>query len=111
MAEITIPMSDYSNFKVGVTLDAKKFFFDFVWNTRGEFWSASIADANGNLLIAGIRLVLFTPLLIPYQYNASVPQGALMVIDQNPSTFTEEPRRHDFVQDRNLQLCYKEVNE
>lgn len=103
---VKIPMIDSPNFSVEVSLDQKEYSFSFLWNTRGEFWSMSISDANGVVLISGIRLVCFYPLLTAYQYNQAMPQGLMVVVDQNKATARTEPGRFDFVSDRNLELCY-----
>lgn len=109
MSNVVIPFSNYANFTESVVLDNVKYTFDFVWNTRGEFWSMSISDANGVVLISGIRVVLFYDLLQQYKYIRELPQGTLIAIDKSATTCLDEPRLKDFVQDRFLELCYVEA--
>jgi hypothetical protein len=108
MTPVKIPMIDSPNFSVDVVLDQVQYTLSFVWNSRAEFWSMSLSLVDGTILVSGIRLVCFFPLLKGYQYNPNVPQGLMVVIDQNKATGTQEPGRYDFVRDRNLELCYVE---
>jgi hypothetical protein len=102
-------MIDSPNFSVDVVLDAVSYTLAFLWNTRGLYWSMSISDANGTVLVSGIRLICFYPLLNQYQYDLRLPQGLMCVLDQNYNTAKIEPGRFDFVKDRNLELCYVEA--
>jgi hypothetical protein len=106
MDPVKIPMIDYPFFTVDVVLDGAKLTFAFLWNTRASFWAMSISDANGTVLVSGVRLVCFYPLLTQYQHNKALPQGLLCVIDENQNTAKQEPGRYDFVSGRKLELSY-----
>jgi hypothetical protein len=103
---VAIPMFDSSSFKISVTLDLKEYRLSFAWNSRGQYWSMSIADANGVMLRAGIRLVVSYPLNIQHT-DPRLPQGLFMIIDSNEKTAMIEPGRNDFVAGRKLELIYR----
>jgi hypothetical protein len=103
MTPVTIPFQPVSAFSESVTLDRNEYTLSFYWNTRGEFWSMNIADANGATIITGIRLVINYPLRLQHPQLA-LPPGEFVVVD--PSGSNEEPGRDDFTGNRNLELQY-----
>ena len=98
-------MFDDASFTESVTLGDNEYQLSFVWNTRGEFWSMDIADANGNALLSGVRLVISYPLNTQHP-GTGLPPGVFFVNDPNPDTDQIEPGRHDFTSERNLELRY-----
>ena len=102
---VGIPMKDSPCFSESVTLDNNEYRLRFTWNTRGAFWAMDISDANDNLLLAGVRLVISFPLNTQHP-QMGLPTGVFLVVDKNPKTATVEPGRSDFVGGRNLTLVY-----
>lgn len=105
---VTIPFQPAAAFKQSVTLDGGEYVLSFYWNTRGEFWSMNIADANENMIISGIRLTIGYPLKIQHP-QLTLPPGEFIIIDKSEKTFETEPGRDDFVEGRNLELQYIEA--
>jgi hypothetical protein len=100
-----IPLFDNANFSESVTLDDVNYGFSFQYNTRGDFWSMSIFDGNGNLILANIKLVVWFPLTLRYN-NPALPTGTFILCDPSASTQNIEPGRHDFTSGRKLELLY-----
>jgi hypothetical protein len=101
-----IPLFDNANFSETVQLDGNNYGITLTWNGRGKFWSISIADGNGNLLRAGIRLSTFYPIKLQYRYDNRLPSGDFLLVDENSSTWSQEAGRHDFTMGRKLKLLY-----
>lgn len=68
-------------FGFSTELDGVTYGLTFRWNDRVEQWCLDIEDGEGTLIVAGIRVVIDTPLLRRYQGRASVPPGEMMAID------------------------------
>ena len=103
MTNYIIPFRDFAAFAEEVTIELTPFRFRFFWNTRAKFWSMSIYDREGNLLISGVRLVINYELLRWYP-GRGLPTGKLFVIDLTES---KNPiGRYDFVNERQLRLVY-----
>ncbi|HMD69641.1 MAG TPA: hypothetical protein VKF42_12225 [Chitinivibrionales bacterium] len=102
---VIVPLFSNAHFTQIVVLDDTQYQLAFHWNGRGGFWSMDISDGLGNLLIAGIRLVIWYPLTL--QYNiAGLPGGSFMLIDNSIETWTKEAGRNDFTDARQLELVY-----
>jgi hypothetical protein len=80
MAYIVLPWQDFPAYQMTVPLEQTAYVFNFKWNTSFSFWTMDILDPQGDLLIAGLKLVLHVELLRRYQ-NALLPPGELRVID------------------------------
>jgi hypothetical protein len=63
-----------------IELDGVLFRLTFLWNSRGEFWSMSIADVNGVQLLDGRRVVVGFPLLARFR-DPRLPAGELTAVD------------------------------
>ena len=80
--EIPLLSDKSARWEMKVDLSGKRYGFYVSYNTRQDAWFMSILDANGNLLLAGIRLV--PGVLFFDKYRASVPElppGRLRLID------------------------------
>jgi hypothetical protein len=67
------------------------------WNTRMESWYLSVLDTNGNLILAGIRLVPGIDLIGKYRASApELPPGVLLVMDKESDPKTAELTRDNF---------------
>ncbi len=89
---ITLPTrTDLNWYTFGITLDGIQYTFEFYWNGRANSgltavgtsgsWFFSLYDVSGNLLIAGIRVVLDLPLLFRYTAVEGLPAGVLCAQD------------------------------
>ncbi len=106
MAKIIIPFSVFPAFTQEIILDNIPYRFTFNWNTRGTYWSVSIADRDEVKLISGIKLVMNFGLIRRYP-GRDLPPGELIVAD--PSGEIERAGRDDF-QDK-VKLVYVEESD
>ena len=60
---VTIPFAEFPAFTQEIILDNVPYRFSFNWNTRGEFFTMSIADRDEVKLLSGIKLVM------DFEYN------------------------------------------
>jgi hypothetical protein len=109
MTPLIIPMQSLSSFIQSVSLDGNEYKLSFYWNTRGSAWFMDIADALGNAILSGVKLIISFPLLMQYN-NPALPPGDFIVWDNNPNAMYVEAGRNDFTDDRNLQLIYMSVS-
>lgn len=75
-----IPTFDLAAYSEELTLDAAQYRFDLRYNGRGDFWVLDITDRDGNMVIAGIKVVASYELIRQYHY-AEIPPGALFTVD------------------------------
>lgn len=75
-----------------VELDGVTYTLGLQWNERDGAWYLSISTAEGELLVAGRKVVLDALLLSRYR-DARLPRGALMAIDTSGEL--EEPGLED----------------
>ena len=75
-----IPVFEYPAYSESVVLEGKPFRFSFSWNTRGEYWSLTLSDSQGGVLLDGLKLVLGFELINEYA-DGRLPQGALLAAD------------------------------
>ncbi len=68
-------------FGFATELDGVTYGLTFRWNNRVEQWVMDLSDGEGTLLVAGIRVVIDTPLLARYRGRANTPPGEMMAID------------------------------
>lgn len=61
-------------------LDKVSYNFALEWNDRDSGWYMSIKDVNGNVLLAGRRIVLNYPLINLYR-DTALPAGSIMAFD------------------------------
>lgn len=62
-----------------VTLEGVTYELEFNWNHRGEFWCVTIYDSEGNILIAGVKVVLEFDLFKRYS-KTNIPIGLFIAI-------------------------------
>lgn len=105
---LQIPFTEYPAHTKELVLDEKSYVFTFVWNTRGEFWTLSIADTDKTTILDGIKLVLNYNLLQDFHHLA-VPEGNLYVIDL--SNNVSKIQYSDFTNERKLMLIYEELSD
>lgn len=103
---VTIPFSSFTAFTEEIILDNTPYRFLFNWNTRGEYWTLSIADRDETPLVSGIKLVMDFELLGTFPGHG-LPPGELYVID--PSGELAKAGRNDF--EDKVSLIYVEEDE
>jgi len=82
-----IPFREFSSFNEVVVLDDTPYKMHFHWNNRGEYWSMSIADNDGTVLIDSVKLVNNYELIDRYA-GSGLPPGELYVADSGGVVFT-----------------------
>lgn len=80
-SEIRItPVSIGQPFWIDPTLTGVVFHIEFVWNTRGQYWTLHFSDAGRNPILQGVRGVVDYPLLIRSS-DENRPIGQLYLVD------------------------------
>jgi len=90
---VVIPFAEFPAFTQEIILDNIPFRFTFNWNTRGEYWSMSIADRDLTPLISGLKVVIDFLLLSKFS-GRNLPPGEIFAID--PSNQIIRIGRNDF---------------
>jgi hypothetical protein len=93
---ITIPLNNTARWEMRVDLSGKRYGLYIAYNTRQEAWFMSISDVDGNLLLAGIRLV--PGIFFFEKYRVSVPglpPGELWLVDIEGKLSTAEVTREN----------------
>ena len=83
-----------ARWEMKVDLSGKRYGLYVSYNTRQDAWFMSISDANGKLLLAGVRLV--PGVFFLEKYRASVPElppGKLWLVDVEGNLGTAEVTR------------------
>lgn len=81
MATIILPTrTDSARYSFEIDLEGDTFTFSFEWNDRDDGWYMSVADATGENVIAGRRVVVGYPLINIYR-DARMPKGAIEAVD------------------------------
>lgn len=107
MAVHTIPVrAGVPHFREEVELDGVTYGLEFRWNERANGWFMSLSDAEGDVLLSGIRLVIDWPLLARFK-GERLPRGHLVVVDTSGAGL--DPGLHDFGTQR--QLLYFDASE
>lgn len=109
MASI-IPFLDFPAFVEEIEIDNSVYRLSFHWNCRGEYWSMTIADRNGNNIIAGIKLTINYDCIRQHLARA-IPQGSLTVIDIAARTAYDKIERRDMYEERDLKFAYMSTEE
>jgi hypothetical protein len=81
---VTIPtLNDGTpDYVMRVRLDGAQYILRFLYNTRLDRWSFSIADSNGDDLLGATAIVANWPLTRFYKWDPRMPPGDFMAIDQ-----------------------------
>ena len=102
---ITIPDRPRIDFEVSLAGDT--FGLLITWNDRAGYWVLDIKDSEGDVILAGIRMVINYPLLRGYVYE-NLPQGEMYVVGNDPEG-RQEPRLDAWREDgQNLRLIFVE---
>ena len=73
-------LTDEARYSFSIDLEDVEFKFDFEWNERAGAWLFSITDANGDVLLAGQRVIVGFPLLNRFR-DIRLPAGWLEAVD------------------------------
>ncbi|HHX2502458.1 TPA: phage baseplate plug family protein [Neisseria subflava] len=99
---IKIPLIDANDFEVEAELDDVTYFLHFAWNDEAEIWTLSVANANNESVLSGVRIITNYPLLGNYPH-LDLPKGYLIATCLDSA----KPNigRNDFVDDT-VELVY-----
>lgn len=75
-----IPTQSLPAYSFEIALEGATYRFKFLWNSRHEYWTMDIRDRQGNILIAGIKLIINYEILFRYRRD-TVPKGAIVPVD------------------------------
>jgi len=92
----TIPLfsEKAARWEMQVDLSGKRYTFRVSYNARQDAWVMSISDSNGELLIAGLRLVPGVDFLKKYRASVpALPPGELRLLDKGDNLETFEVTR------------------
>lgn len=67
------------------TLAGTQYTFVMRFNTRMNRWLLDIEDVSGNVLIAGLPVLINRNMNGQYTYNVSIPQGTIFCVDDTNS--------------------------
>lgn len=102
MAVLEIPLiQDEYIFTIDVTLSGTEYRLKFQWNTRGEFWTASIYLIDDTPIIINVRVCVNFPIFARYK-DVRLPIGTLWIVETTNSNL--EPRQDDF--ENRIKLLY-----
>jgi hypothetical protein len=89
--------NDEPHYSYQTDLDGETYGFELRWNTRDSGWYLTIRDAEENVLLAGIRLVVGFPLLRRFR-DFRLPPGELEAVDTNTTGQAADPGLADLGQ-------------
>ena len=62
-------------------IDGATYTWSFDWNARDSHWYLSLADASGDPMLSGFKMVVDADLLWSIRYDERIPQGLLAAMD------------------------------
>lgn len=92
MLRVPVPSDGYPSQLTQVLIDDAYYTVIWRWNERDSCWYFAFADADGERILSGVRVVLGADLLSGMPRGAG-PDGAIVVIDA--SGRVDEPGLHD----------------
>lgn len=79
---LVVPINQVSAwFSAGYELDSASYTLTFRWNERIGIWVMDLGDVDDNVLAAGSKVVVNTPLLRGFRTLPGLPPGELFVRD------------------------------
>ena len=89
-----LPLFDDPRWEMQADLSGQRYIFEVDYNTRQDLWTMLIKDANGELLIAGLRLVPGVDFLEKFHASSpGLPPGELTLVDREDDLGTAEVTR------------------
>jgi hypothetical protein len=105
-----IPLFSDPRWQAQTDLSGRRYTFRVSHNTRQSAWTATISDANGELLVAGLRLVPGIDMLKKFRASSpGLPPGELVLIDKEGRPETAEVTRDNLA--TRFSLVYSLVGE
>lgn len=81
MTFFTVPArNNIPNYKFRITLSGNIFTLAFHYNVRMDRWILDIQDSSGNVILAGITLLIMRDLTGQY-VTLAVPEGLMFITD------------------------------
>jgi len=108
MAFLRINFINAPRWRQSVQLDGAIYVLSAEWNPRADFWTMSIENNNGAVLLRSLRLVLNLPLFFPYEYDERLPPGQFIVVEPTGRSVAD-PGRFSF-RDDGYELLYQEAS-
>jgi hypothetical protein len=84
---LTLPVTDYPDYREEVTIEGLLYAFHFMWNIRGQFWTVSIADRDGTALVDGVKVMIGTDTFGRYR-RVVLPSGQVIAF-RDSGTYEE----------------------
>ncbi|MCP4967372.1 MAG: hypothetical protein GY926_19340 [bacterium] len=106
MAEVIPIRSDSAGPRVRVRLDGSFYRLSFAWNTRFEYWAASVESDSGDAVLLGSVVRADTPMTLAHQ-QTGMPLGELVAIDTSGAGL--DPGRNDLGE--RVELLYVTASE
>lgn len=66
-------------------LDGTAFYIVLDWNQFGQYWTMAIRNANYQMLLDGISLVVNYPLTYQFRYE-EMPAGEIQIVTSQPTS-------------------------
>lgn len=86
-----LEIADENSQAIEATLDDIVYYIVINWNESGQAWEMGVRDSAYNMVICGIRMVPFYPLLRQFKYT-EMPDGELVVHDYTLNKSNRIPR-------------------
>jgi hypothetical protein len=85
MSVLEIPLrSDVDNYDFSVDLEGITYIFELAWNDRSSLWSLIISDAERNVILGAIPIMVNANLLERFKMQ-NLPPGTLALLDLSGS--------------------------
>jgi hypothetical protein len=96
----TVPLDEQLPwYQFPITLDSVTYNLELYLNNRASRWMLNIRDVSGNIVLAGIPLLIERPLTQPYTYLA-IPSGIFVATDNTGNG--AQPTAASFLLDHTL---------
>lgn len=100
MAFLTMPLTEnYPWYSFTCTLEGATYTIECAFNTRANRWYMTLGDAVGNIIVAGVPLLIERDLLAAYRY-LPIPPGNFVALDNSGQG--QEPTLGSFLLDHVL---------
>jgi len=84
---LQVPFQDFPAFSETTALDGQVYRLTFRWNTRGQYWTLKVSQADGTPILSGIKLVPDYELISAY-VDMGPPPGLLFVVNPSGQLYT-----------------------
>ena len=94
MASILLPVTNDPESEVTYSLDGSEYTFRWRYNERAGAWFFDVADANGDSIISGRKVIVSWPLMGWREVDTRLPGGRLFACDTTDADL--DPTVDDF---------------